>query len=193
MKNIGIKLLIIWALLVAIFIVCARETMAMSQSDAEHKAAADKYLAVSWDLENGGLTDTADYYWIDKAEAEIAQIEWEALRKDLNEVAHATRVELDKKNPGKLYAANARLTAYCSCSKCCGKWAGGPTASGVMPVEGVTVANGALPFGTKVSINGNVYTVQDRGVGADQFDIYMDSHNACRLFGMQYADVYIVE
>lgn len=28
------------------------------------------------------------------------------------------------------------LTVYCSCRRCCGKWSGEPTASGVMPAAG---------------------------------------------------------
>lgn len=176
---------------------------AMSNSDAELKAKADYWLAKSWNLAEGGLTADADYYFCDKAEAYIKRIEDAELRADLWEVAHATRVELDKQTDadqacpsvkqGSLYASNARLTAYCSCSTCCGKWAGGPTASGSMPVEGKTVANGALPFGTKVIISGHVYTVEDRGVGADQFDIYFDSHSEAQAFGMEYADVYLAE
>lgn len=37
---------------------------------------------------------------------------------------------------------------------------------------------GGVPFGTKLLINGNVYTVEDRGTGYGHVDIYMDSHSA---------------
>ena len=47
-----------------------------------------------------------------------------------------------------------KLTFYCNCRRCCGKWAGGPTASGAMPAEGRTVACGALPLGTRIMIAG---------------------------------------
>ena len=90
------------------------------------------------------------------------------------------------------YYGNCRITYYCGCSACNGQWAGGPTASGAYPVAGVTVANGSLPFGTKVKINGHVYTVQDRGVGGSQFDIYVDSHSEANAGGLYYTDVYIV-
>ena len=46
--------------------------------------------------------------------------------------------------------------AYCNCAVCCGRWAGGPTASGKMPVQGRTIATGVLPFGTKLNIGGNI-------------------------------------
>ena len=59
------------------------------------------------------------------------------------------------------YLGNFKLTAYCNCAVCCGRWAGGPTASGKMPVQGRTIATGVLPFGTKLNIGGKIYTVED--------------------------------
>jgi peptidoglycan hydrolase CwlO-like protein/3D (Asp-Asp-Asp) domain-containing protein len=92
------------------------------------------------------------------------------------------------------YLGNFKLTAYCSCAKCCGKWAAnaGITASGAQCVEGVTVAMGGVPFGTQLSINGHIYTVQDRGTSYGHVDIYFSSHSAALQFGLQYADVYMV-
>lgn len=88
------------------------------------------------------------------------------------------------------YLGDFTLTAYCSCSKCCGSWSGGGTASGTTPTAGRTVAMGGVPFGTKLLINGNVYTVEDRGTGYGHVDIYMDSHSAALQFGSQKAAVY---
>lgn len=92
------------------------------------------------------------------------------------------------------YLGNFKLTAYCSCEKCCGQWAAnaGVTASGAQCVEGVTVAMGGVPFGTQLSINGHIYTVQDRGTAYGHVDIYFSSHSAALQFGLQYADVYMV-
>lgn len=89
------------------------------------------------------------------------------------------------------YLGTYKLTAYCNCSACCGQWSGGPTASGAYPVTGRTIASD-LPFGTQVSINGHIYTVEDRGVGGNHIDIYFGSHSEALAFGMQYADVYLV-
>ncbi len=88
------------------------------------------------------------------------------------------------------YLGDFTLTAYCNCSKCCGSWSGGGTASGTVPTAGRTVAMGGIPFGTKLLINGNVYTVEDRGTGYGHVDIYMDSHSAALQFGSQKAAVY---
>lgn len=85
---------------------------------------------------------------------------------------------------------NFKLTAYCSCPVCCGLWSGGPTASGVMPEENHTVAMAGVPFGTELIINGQVYTVEDRGTPYGHVDIYMDDHDEALQFGVQYAEVY---
>lgn len=87
-----------------------------------------------------------------------------------------------------------RLTAYCNCSQCCGQWAGGATASGVMPTANNTIAvdTRVIPFGTKVIINGITYTAEDTGsaIKGNKIDIYMSSHEEAVNFGVQYAEVY---
>ena len=86
-----------------------------------------------------------------------------------------------------------RLTAYCPCSSCCGK-SDGITASGTKAQEGRTIAaSNQFSFGTRLLINGNIYTVEDRGNFApNTIDIYMDSHSDALNFGVQYAKVYEV-
>ena len=84
-----------------------------------------------------------------------------------------------------------KLTFYCNCRRCCGKWAGGPTASGTMPAEGRTVACGSLPLGTRILIAGQgEYIVEDRGVTGKHIDIYMNSHSACLRNGVKHAGVF---
>ena len=107
-------------------------------------------------------------------------------------VPENTPAPQQESSSGGTYLGKFRLTAYCSCSRCCGKWAGGPTASGVMPSAGRTVAMGGVPFGTKLRINGTVYTVEDRGTGYGHVDIFFGSHAAALSFGSKYADVYQV-
>ena len=89
-----------------------------------------------------------------------------------------------------------KLTAYCSCEKCCGK-TDGITASGVKAVEGVTIAADTKihPFGTKLCIDGHEYTVQDRGgvVKGNHIDIYFDNHQEALEFGVQYKEIFLKE
>ena len=88
-----------------------------------------------------------------------------------------------------------KLTAYCNCRKCNGKWAYGPTKSGVMPVEGITIAvdEHVIPMGSKVKIGDHVYTAHDTGkhIKGKRIDIYIDNHNRASNFGVQYAEVYV--
>lgn len=81
-------------------------------------------------------------------------------------------------------------SAYCSCSICCGQWAGGPTASGVYPRADHTIAvdayNPTVPMGTEIIMNGKLYKVEDTGnfdrYGVD-FDIYFDDHATATAWG----------
>ena len=85
-----------------------------------------------------------------------------------------------------------KLTAYCSCEKCCGKWSQfNRTASGTVPQQGRTVACNSLDFGTEIIINGEKYIVEDTGnMGNNIIDIYFNSHEAALIFGVQYAEVF---
>jgi 3D (Asp-Asp-Asp) domain-containing protein len=81
-------------------------------------------------------------------------------------------------------------TGYCSCARCCGKWAKwGVTASGRRPVEGVTVAAGPQwRLGACIDIVGiGSRRVQDRGraITEGKLDIYYASHLDARSWGRQ--------
>ena len=92
---------------------------------------------------------------------------------------------------GNTYLGRFRLTGYCPCVQCCGK-SDGITASGTKATAGRTVAMGGVPLGTKVLINGVVYTVGDRGTSYSHVDIFFDTHGEALQFGSRYADVYLV-
>ena len=99
-----------------------------------------------------------------------------------------------------------KLTAYCSCEKCCGYWAtirpkdenGNPivkTASGVVATEGRTIATDpeVIPYGTEVKINSHTYIAEDCGgaIKGNKIDVYFSTHEAAREFGVQTAEVYV--
>ena len=89
-----------------------------------------------------------------------------------------------------------KVTAYCSCSKCCGAHASGYTASGTLATSNHTVAaSSQYAFGTKLIINGKEYTVEDRGgaITGDRIDIYMDSHADALAWGVRYLPVQVVQ
>jgi 3D (Asp-Asp-Asp) domain-containing protein len=83
-----------------------------------------------------------------------------------------------------------KATAYCPCSKCCGK-SDGITSSGVVATSGHTIAAPkTYAFGTQMEINGIVYTVEDRGgaIQGNKIDIFFYTHEEARAFGVQYFD-----
>lgn len=93
-----------------------------------------------------------------------------------------------------------KATAYCACEKCCGVWAtkrpkdenGDPivyTATGAVATAGRTIAADptVFPYGTVLEINGTEYVVEDCGgaIKGNRIDVYFDSHEAARQFGVQ--------
>lgn len=84
-----------------------------------------------------------------------------------------------------------KITAYCSCSKCCGK-SNGITASGKKATAGRTVAaSSKFALGTKLNINGHIYTVEDRGgaINGNKIDIFVNSHSEALAWGVRYLPV----
>lgn len=114
--------------------------------------------------------------------------------------------EPENKNDGWTSLGTFKLTAYCSCKKCCGKYADNRpvdengneivyTASGARAEAGVTIAVDprVIPYGSQVQINGHTYIAQDTGgnIKKSRIDVYFDDHQAAWDFGVQYAEVFI--
>ena len=99
------------------------------------------------------------------------------------------------------------VTAYCSCEKCCGKWAldrpGGIvyTASGAEAKEGITVGADwdTIASGTEIYIEGIGWrTVQDKPAAwviekydGRSLDLYFENHADAWNFGKQELEVFI--
>ena len=103
---------------------------------------------------------------------------------------------------------NFKLTAYCSCSLCCGKWANNRPvdengneivygAIGERLKEGYSIAVDptVISYRTEVIINGRTYKAQDCGgaIKGNRIDVYFEDHQAALNFGVQYAEVFLVE
>ena len=101
---------------------------------------------------------------------------------------------LEKKN--QVYKGEFVLTAYCSCSKCCGKYANGITASGTHCKQGRTIAmDKRFKFGQKVKIEGlGNFVNEDTGscIKGNRIDVYFDSHSEALKFGVQKRKVYLI-
>lgn len=88
-----------------------------------------------------------------------------------------------------------KITYYCPCEICSGPYQD-KTATGTRCEEGRTVAvdPNVIAYGTKLLINGHVYTAEDCGAGVvgDHIDIYLDDHNRTKELGVQWMDVWII-
>lgn len=88
-----------------------------------------------------------------------------------------------------------KITAYCSCARCCGK-SNGITACGKKAKAGRTIAAPrGFKFGTKVSINGKTYVVEDRGgaIKGNRIDLYVNSHSEALRWGVKYLPVKVLD
>lgn len=110
---------------------------------------------------------------------------------------HEAYVRTDIHELGKL----ARVTAYCPCPKCCGKWSDGYTANGYKIQKGdvFVAAPKEIPFGTMLIVpnynQGQPVEVKDRGgaIKLDRLDVYFDDHQTALEWGIQFCKVEIVE
>lgn len=86
-------------------------------------------------------------------------------------------------------------TGYCNCSICSGGH--NLTYSGTVPQANHTLSADLdlFPIGTKLMINGTVYTVEDMGssVEGNKVDIYYASHEEAIAHGTKQEEVFMVE
>lgn len=91
------------------------------------------------------------------------------------------------------------LTAYCPCSRCCGK-SDGITATGTNATAGRTIAvdPSIIPYGAEVTIffeegDTHTYIAADCGgsIKQNRIDVFFDSHEEALIFGVQSAMVYV--
>ena len=91
-----------------------------------------------------------------------------------------------------VYLGSFTPSASSSCSSCSGGHA--LTYSGTVPRANHTIAADLdlYPIGTKLMIDGVVYTVEDMGHGVDGnwLDIYFDTHEEALNYGLKTVDVY---
>lgn len=125
------------------------------------------------------------------------------------ETTETVETEAEQNQADNSFQLDVKCTAYCSCSKCCGRYAknrpldenGKPiilTASGEKAKEGVTVGVDpkVIPLGSKIIIDGHEYTAQDTGnskfVKNNVIDVYFDNHEEASEFGVQYFTATII-
>lgn len=152
-------------------------------------------------------TTNLDTELITAINCNTAKIELESITSESTTIAQKSNNDIyEEDSYGKYYWFKASCTAYCSCSKCCGKYAanrkldeeGKPiilTASGSRAISKYTISmNSSFKFGTMVYIDGiGLCEVMDRGsaVKGNVIDIYFDSHEEALNWGRKSINVKI--
>lgn len=92
-----------------------------------------------------------------------------------------------------------RVTGYCACSRCCGKFSDGVTASNhrIRWGDKFVAADKYYSFGTEMVIpgynNDRAVTVEDRGrvIKGNRLDLYFNTHWQAKKWGVKYLDVLV--
>lgn len=123
-----------------------------------------------------------DQYLIDQLKVDDSQRTYDALED--KESWHVVRM---------------RVTGYCACSRCCGKFSDGRTASNHRIRRGdvFVAADKRYRFGTEMMIpgynSGKTVSVQDRGrvIKGNRLDLYFDTHQQAKKWGVKYLNVMV--
>ena len=111
------------------------------------------------------------------------------LTAELETLKGAKVAEASNKPSNNYRTITAKTTAYTAGD---GDTPSTTMANGQEVYVGAVAYNG-VPLGTKIEINGNMYTVCDR-VGSDGVvDIYMNSYNEAIQYGVQYKEIKIYD
>lgn len=98
---------------------------------------------------------------------------------------------------GTDYLGEFQITGYCSCTLCCGEKDERLTKTETVPRASHTIAAdpSVIPLGTRIVIDGTVYTVEDTGKGVKgrRLDIYFDTHEEAVRYGRKEKYVYLEE
>jgi len=98
---------------------------------------------------------------------------------------------------GEWQTVRMRVTAYCACRRCCGKFADGITACGhkIRRGDAFAAADRKYSFGTEMVVagynNGKPIKVLDRGgaIRGNKLDVFFPTHRKARKWGVKYIDV----
>jgi 3D (Asp-Asp-Asp) domain-containing protein len=108
-----------------------------------------------------------------------------------------SETEVGREPSSQWQIVRMRVTAYCACRRCCGKFADGITASGhkIRRGDAFAAADRRYSFGTEMVVagynNGKTIKVLDRGgaIRGNKLDLFFHSHKKARQWGVKYIDV----
>ena len=176
-----VNIITIW--LSAMVLVLSIQTLGLSSSEPVTLAAESVVTANSADQQQhsdifSDLASSAEAISIDNADFNIS------------------------KNSGhekRWITVRMKVTAYCPCAKCCGRFADGRTADGhkIHWGDRFVAAPKNIAFGTEMIIPGYNHNqpvkVKDRGrvIKNNRLDVFYNTHHTASRWGVQYLDVKI--
>jgi 3D (Asp-Asp-Asp) domain-containing protein len=173
---------------------------ASTQNQTSETLAAD---SAEEDTDND-LSDTTDHTSADSQTAADTQASADthtSKEPHTSENASASDVESDNSytdysvQTGLISLGAFRTTAYCPCYACSEGY-GRHTSTGTIAKANHTIAVDprVIPYGSKVMINGTVYTAEDRGgaVKGHHIDIFYDTHAQTRQYGSRNVEVFLL-
>ena len=109
---------------------------------------------------------------------------------------------IDNEGIGGLYdnCATFKVTHYCGCSKCCGKWSSGNESNcfgsfgtKLSPYYSIAVDTSIIPLGTILYVeNGNEYKAEDTGsaIKGNRIDLFTGNHEEALNLGLNEITLY---
>ena len=144
--------------------------------------------------------DAQVYYFPKEAEVKKSYIEVVTEPEEIKKVTEGIKQEQTEESE-YVSLGEFKLTAYCSCEKCCGIWAyNRPNgivygAIGEELKEGYSIAvdPNVIPYGTEVVINDKTYKAQDCGgaIKGNRIDVYFNNHEDALEFGVKHEEVFL--
>lgn len=157
-------------------------------------------IPINWDSLPDGLYQVEGYVHGKKFANTVSYAKGEKARA---EAAKQAEQEKASESAEKTAAPNLkslgmfRTTGYCPCRRCCGKWGGKSTSTGAVPRANHTIAVDpkVIPYGTKLMINGIIYTAEDCGgaVKGKHVDIFYNTHAEASNHGSRSMEVFLVQ
>lgn len=181
-------------------IITVQEEIPFETITKDVSSGDDKTNKILQEGKNGIREVTYKVKYKDDVEIERIELSSKVIEEPVNQIVQvqtkATSRSSAVRKTGTTTAISGKykVTAYCSCIKCCGK-TNGITASGVKATANHTVAApSTFAFGTELVIGGKTYTVEDRGgaIQGNRIDVYMNSHAEALAWGVRYLNVEIV-
>lgn len=98
------------------------------------------------------------------------------------------------------HVLKVKVTYYCGCTKCCGKWSNGKEQESygalgtkLVPYYSIAVAPEVIPLGTIViDSKGNKYKAEDTGsaIKGNRIDIYTGNHKEAKKLGTKEIELF---